>query len=141
VINCLVLTDGDRLKCNRELPCQNCTARNGQAACRFRKHETAIEPATHKGTNGAGDAMRERIEHLEDMVAALIAAREQGHLSWKHPLATPESPKSEAEPSQSGTAQANGDHTLHFAADDWGSVLDEVSFPNFLLLGRPCIII
>ncbi|KAK3898574.1 hypothetical protein C8A05DRAFT_37845, partial [Staphylotrichum tortipilum] len=115
-----------KLKCNRELPCQNCTARDGQAACKFRKHEAIVEAAVHNRTNGTGDAMRDRIDHLEDMVAALIAAREQGHSPWKHQLATPESPRSETEPSQPRTAQVNGAHTLHLAADDWRSILDEI---------------
>lgn len=65
-----------RLKCNRETPCQNCTARNEEAACKFRgpkNGSTSVSLAPRHN----GDAMRRRIENLEDLVKRLVAERQQ----------------------------------------------------------------
>ncbi|KAL4940975.1 hypothetical protein BDV06DRAFT_213049 [Aspergillus oleicola] len=60
--------DRVRLKCNREKPCQNCSARG--ETCYF-KGSTNGGTATQT-RDRTGETMRQRIDHLEDMVKKLI---------------------------------------------------------------------
>ncbi|KAL4796336.1 hypothetical protein BDV19DRAFT_378315 [Aspergillus venezuelensis] len=57
-----------KLKCNREKPCQNCIAR--AETCHFKRSTTGVLSAPAKDRNG--EAMRQRLDHLEDMVKKLI---------------------------------------------------------------------
>jgi hypothetical protein len=95
-----------------------------------------------------GDAMRQRIDHLEDVVKKLIAERQQVSLlpQSNHGvgLCTPESPKPEAgnsvatdAPGQdlpmgaTGKTVMDGIHSVYLGGNDWSVVLQEASTLSF----------
>lgn len=121
-----IQTDGDRLKCNREQPCQNCTVRGEQDGCSF-KRSTAGASLSPRGPKH-GDTMRHRIDHLEGMVKRLID---------QHQSILPSSNVSSevtqdgivfgSDSSHVGTTVIDGAHSFYKPTDDWYDVLQEVS--------------
>lgn len=95
-----------------------------------------------------GDAMRQRIDHLEDLVRRLIAERvpapspPQSHSSAGLDVYTPQkSPRSEVKPNEAqvphdvsgdmavgstGKTVIDGVHSVYLGSDDWSVVLQEV---------------
>jgi hypothetical protein len=67
--------DGARLKCNRENPCQNCTARDERTTCKYKGSKNGTTPIAHQDEHG--DPMQQRIDHLEGLVKRLIAQRQE----------------------------------------------------------------
>lgn len=124
-----------RLKCNREKPCQNCSARNEQTNCEFRGPKNAVS-AVHRGSHG--DGMHQRIDHLEDMVKKLIADREQASQPSVSSASASESPVSgpasalavaSCGPENSTVCpktMIDGAHSVYVGGQDWYSVLQEV---------------
>ncbi|OJJ45233.1 hypothetical protein ASPZODRAFT_69864 [Penicilliopsis zonata CBS 506.65] len=107
-----------KLKCNREKPCQNCTARNEQTNCRFKGQASKSALAGH--TNGD---LRARIEHLEGLVRRLAEQQPQNSIT------TPESQDDNEEDQSSpsaGMTVVDGLHSVYRAGDDWDDVLHEV---------------
>ena len=82
-----------RVKCSWEMPCQNCTARDQEAACKFRGPRDGPQPGTHHGETNPGNVMRQRIDHLEDLVKKLISDRQLVPPSSTGVVWTPESPR------------------------------------------------
>jgi hypothetical protein len=135
-----------RLKCNREQPCQNCTARSEEESCKFRgtSKTGAATSAGHGEANGGGDATRKRIDHLEDLVKKLIAERQQPSLpgpnsNSRGAVLTPESLGRDAanrpahtptilEPDVDGAGETvvDGTHSVYHGGDEWYTVLREV---------------
>ena len=119
-----------RLKCNREHPCQNCTARDEQTACVFQGPKAHV---ASRNANG-GDSVRHRINHLEQLVTKLIAERQHGSSSnIQVQVHTPESPRLETDQSSLSSDHSNtgktfvdGGHSAYFDRDDWYVVLQEV---------------
>ncbi|KAK4241856.1 hypothetical protein C8A03DRAFT_11962 [Achaetomium macrosporum] len=80
-----------KLKCNREEPCQNCTARNEQALCKFRGQKNGASGVRQAGTSANG--LRHRINRLEDLVKRLIEEREHVVSPGSKIVNTPETPE------------------------------------------------
>lgn len=127
-----------RLKCNREAPCQNCTTRGEHAKCKFRGAGSGPVP-TARGSSA--DAMRQRIDHLEDLVKRLAAERlPVSPPSSHHTVATRTAESSDAETgltcapttpdsqdkSGVGSTVMEGVHSVYLGGDDWHVVLQEV---------------
>ena len=113
-----------RLKCNREKPCQNCTARAEQASCKFRGHKSAADLKSETGQKN-GDAIRQRIDHLEHLVSRLIAERQDAQSpSGSNVMDIPETL------TPSGKTVMDGVHSVHVGAHDWHLVLEEVHYTD-----------
>lgn len=142
-----LLTSVVRLKCNREQPCQNCKTRNEEATCKFRgaSKNGAVPGVVHGEANGDGGvATRKRIDHLEDLVKKLIAARQQAssvktNSNDEITLHTPRSFDRGAQSRSSPTAGTqepdlagagetvmDGMHSVYHGGDEWYTVLREV---------------
>lgn len=120
--------NGARLKCNREQPCQNCTARDEWASCKYKGSKNV---AHH------GDPMQQRIDYLEDLVKRLLA--QQQEIPPNNVACSQDSPKpgtgfvmnavaSDASDvaSTAGTTVIDGVHSVYKGVDDWSDVLQEV---------------
>ena len=129
-------TDGARLKCNREKPCQNCTVRDQQIACNYRSSKNGTTPNAHADEHG--DPMRQRIDHLESLVTRLIAQRQEvpsidvdcsqsSPEPGTGPVMTPVASDASDEAYSAGTTVFDGVHSVYKGADDWYDVLQEVS--------------
>ncbi|KAJ8119753.1 hypothetical protein ONZ43_g3369 [Nemania bipapillata] len=129
-----------KLKCNREKPCQNCAARGEHAACKFRGPVNNAAPAATMN----GDATRQRLDHLEELVKKLIAERPQNLLpqsNYETGICTPDTSRT----SQAGSSAAlddighdsphdvtgktvmDGVHSVYIDGDDWSVVLQEIN--------------
>lgn len=128
--------DGTRLKCNREKPCQNCTARDEQTTCRYKGNKNGTTPLSQQ--NEHGDPMQQRIDHLEGLVKRLIAQHQK--IPPNDVVHSQDSPKPgtgfvmTAEASDgpdvaysAGTTVIDGVYSMYKGADDWDDVLQEVS--------------
>ncbi|RYP78350.1 hypothetical protein DL771_000535 [Monosporascus sp. 5C6A] len=125
------------LKCNREKPCQNCTARDEHASCEFRGSKNGAAAVARRDANG--DAMGHRIDHLEDLVKRLIAERQQVPSPSTHLVYTPGSPQLEAghaisalaadaqDVSGTGKTVMDGIHSVYLGGNDWQVVLQEIN--------------
>ncbi|KAL4773249.1 hypothetical protein BDW60DRAFT_216031 [Aspergillus nidulans var. acristatus] len=101
-----------KLRCNREKPCQNCTARGEETACIFQASPHATPSSSRTEQNG--HSMRERIDRLEEMVKRLISSNQ--------------SDPSTATPSSGGTPALRGvDYRIQISELKvaWGEPLDE----------------
>lgn len=110
------------------MPCQNCTARNEQASCKFRGSKQIA--ATEPGRDHSGDEMRRRIDHLENLVKQLIAQR-QGTPSHRdvedktnERLETDASDGLDA--AGAGKTLIDGVHSMYLSGNEWQVVLQEV---------------
>ncbi|KAI0478384.1 hypothetical protein GGR56DRAFT_664627 [Xylariaceae sp. FL0804] len=125
-----------KLKCNREKPCQNCTARSEEAACHFRGHQNDALPGPRR--DGA-DLMRQRIDHLEDLVKRLVAESRQNpppadsvhtpESSEPEAGSVPSSGPSDAAEIVGGAGQTvmDGVHSVYLGGADWYAVLQEIN--------------
>lgn len=127
--------DEARLKCNREKPCQNCTARDERISCRYKgsgNGTPAIRQDEHE------DPMRQRLDHLEGLVKRLIAQRPE--TLPINAVGDQDSPGSRAASEKTaeasdisdvshrvGTTVIDGTHSVYNGGDDWYDVLKEVS--------------
>lgn len=116
------IADLDRIKCNREYPCQNCITRDEQSSCHFKGAK--IDSLSNARRESQLDPMRQRIDQLENMVKRLIAHQ------------TPESPKpgdlvasATKDVASAGKVVLDGAHSVYQGGDDWYDVLEEVSRP------------
>lgn len=135
--------DGARLKCNREKPCQNCTARDERSTCNYKGSKNGSTPSAHQEDHGV-DLMQQRIDHLEGLVKKLIAQRPDSSPSSR--VYTQDSPGSLTGPvttassldasdvaCSTGTTVIDGSQSVYKGADDWYDVLQEVSLlPSIL---------
>jgi hypothetical protein len=135
--------DGARLKCNREKPCQNCTARDERITCKYKGSKNGMTPIAHQDEHG--DPMQQRIDHLEGLVKRLIAQRQE--IPPNNVVCSQDSPKpgtgfvitavasdASAVACSAGTTVIDGVHSVYKGADDWYDVLQEVSRFSFFLL-------
>lgn len=61
-----------RLKCDRNLPCENCQKRNQAQSCTY-VHATLREKSSQVQKSGAGSKdVQSQIKHLEDLVISLM---------------------------------------------------------------------
>ncbi|KAL4928177.1 Zn(II)2Cys6 transcription factor [Aspergillus undulatus] len=109
-----------KLKCNREKPCQNCTARG--EACNYKGSANGAPPLAARDRHG--ETMRQRIDHLEDIVKKLI----------NQPLALPSPDDSQGSVASTtsgsgrlGTTVVDGTHSVYKPTDDWHDVLREIN--------------
>jgi hypothetical protein len=150
-----------RLKCNRELPCQNCTARSEEASCKFRGAKNgAVTPLVPGRPSVDADATRQRIDHLEDLVKKLIAERQgsgsspdvSSHSNSSGTGPSPESSsrsvpspalqriRKEPDVSRDVDGDSDGDdetvldstHSVYHGGGEWYAVLREVPFLSAL---------
>jgi hypothetical protein len=121
-----------RLKCNREQPCQNCTTRGEQSACKWRGSKIP----------GAGvlttDPMQQRINRLESLVKNLMSQNQQPTPPEDREPPSPHPSLEEAGkglangdhglkwPINTGTTVIAGSHSVYKASDNWSDVLQEV---------------
>ncbi|KAK3309480.1 fungal-specific transcription factor domain-containing protein [Chaetomium strumarium] len=118
-----------KLKCNREEPCQNCTARHEQALCKFRGQKNGANGARQAAA--AANGLRHRINHLEDLVKRLIEERQHVLPPGSMTVHTPETPeRSTASTSSAGAGTGktviDGVHSVYLGGDDWQIVLEEI---------------
>ncbi|KAI0015272.1 fungal-specific transcription factor domain-containing protein [Xylariomycetidae sp. FL0641] len=124
-----------KLKCNREKPCQNCTARHEETACKFRGLHGETLPAARSDGRGESEGMRQRIDHLEELVTRLVAERREPPSSTANIVYTPESSESDvvASAPPAGACEAGGQtvmdgvHSVYLSGDDWYGVLQEIN--------------
>lgn len=145
-----MLTGEFRLRCNREKPCQNCIARDEKGACKFRGPKNETVPAAHREANG--ETVRQRIDHLENLVKNLLAERQQTSSVSMHMAYTPESPGTQAglavspavsdaqDVAGAGKLVMDGTHSVYRGGDDWYAVLQEVGiFATLIVIQPQCI--
>lgn len=134
--------DRVRLKCNREKPCQNCTARDEWAACKYKGSRNGAAPIAHQEQE---DPMKQRIDHLESLVKRLITqhhevppppesvihSRDSLEVGTKA-LVTPV-PSDASDVACASTTVIDGVHSVYKGADDWYEVLQEVRLFFFSL--------
>ncbi|KAL4869867.1 hypothetical protein BDV12DRAFT_195875 [Aspergillus spectabilis] len=119
-----------KLKCNREKPCQNCTVRGEQAACVFKGSTNGALSSVHG--DKIGEPMRQRIDHLEQMVKRLVGQRQE--------IAPAAAPTPSPDGSQLGSGVVNipnlapvgttvidSGHSVYKPTEDWYDVLQEVN--------------
>ncbi|KAK6083227.1 fungal specific transcription factor domain-containing protein [Seiridium cupressi] len=123
-----------KLKCNREKPCQNCAARNEHENCMFHGPKNGPSPQAQGSTNG--NAMRQRIDRLEEMVKKLVTERGKMYSSSSDAVYTPESSEPETGPAASAAAPEthevgvgktvmDGIHSVYLGGNDW-DVINEI---------------
>ena len=126
-------TDGARLRCNRETPCQNCTARHEQTSCKYKDSKNGTRTA-----QPSGDPMQQRIDRLEGLVKHLIAQRQQAPPNQavssqgireyeSSPLTTAAASDASDVACSAGTTIIDGVHSVYKGVDDWYDVLREVN--------------
>jgi hypothetical protein len=138
------LTEKYRLKCNREIPCQNCAARVEQALCKYKDSKNSSRStASPRHDHEHGDAMQQRIDRLETLVKILVAQDQQKLPLEDDPLSnngvrsedprpgtgfdTTAGTKDNSEmPYSGGKTMINGRHSIYKAANDWSDVIEEV---------------
>ncbi|KAH6693393.1 hypothetical protein BKA61DRAFT_279693 [Leptodontidium sp. MPI-SDFR-AT-0119] len=126
-----------KLKCNREKPCQNCTARDERSTCNYKGSKNGSTPSAHQEDHGV-DLMQQRIDHLEGLVKKLIAQRPDSSPSSR--VYTQDSPGSLTGPvttassldasdvaCSTGTTVIDGSQSVYKGADDWYDVLQEIN--------------
>ncbi|KAK0712051.1 hypothetical protein B0H67DRAFT_493035 [Lasiosphaeris hirsuta] len=116
-----------KLKCNREKPCQNCTARGEQSACSFRGAKNGAESGPSGDVND-GRATQQRLDRLEHLVKKLLAERQQPPLSpaGKEALPIPATTESDTGVAGAGKTVLDGVHSVYSSEDDWRAVLQEI---------------
>jgi hypothetical protein len=141
--------DGARLKCNREKPCQNCTARDEKTTCIYRDVRDGTRPTAHQHEHG--DPMQRRIEHLEGLIKRLIGEHQESSPS------SVVSSQGSTEPARAagfgttagplnasdvvcsaGTTVIDGVHSVYKGTNDWHDVLQEVGHSLFSILDSSC---
>ncbi|KAI1128812.1 hypothetical protein F5Y10DRAFT_277234 [Nemania abortiva] len=126
-----------KLKCNREKPCQNCAARGEHSACKFRGPVNTAAPAASLN----GDATRQRLDHLEELVKRLIAEHPQSsppQNNDENGIPTPDTRRTsqagsssafddiaDSPPGVTGRTVMDGVHSVYIDGDDW-SVINEL---------------
>ena len=138
-----MIANGSRLKCNREQPCQNCTARKEQITCKYKvsRYETTQTDLKDEREN----SMQQRIDRLEDLVKKLIAQRQdtppydvtddQGRLkSETKSMVTSVASDTPDVTNGTGTTVIDGVHSVYKGTDDWYDVLQEVSISISLVV-------
>ncbi|KAL6233532.1 hypothetical protein BDW75DRAFT_214854 [Aspergillus navahoensis] len=116
-----------KLKCNREKPCQNCTARREESACVFKgsPHGAPSSPTDERNRT----SMRDRVDHLEDMVKRLIS-NGQSVASTVTPLSDDSSRLTGVVglgSTRVGNTLMDGKHSVYKPTDDWRDVLREIN--------------
>ncbi|PSR79898.1 hypothetical protein BD289DRAFT_374918 [Coniella lustricola] len=133
-----------KLKCNREWPCQNCTARDEQAACKFRGPTVGRADRPSDGNTVAtvpvsrvdaimhhNNFLRQRIEHLEEVLRRLVAELTPQTSPKPDPVLA--KPQVSDDTSGAGAAGATGKtvmegiHSVYVGGDDWSLVLQEIN--------------
>lgn len=124
------VVDAYRLKCNRESPCQNCTARAQHDACTYRGHTDATKSV---GRQRKGDdvAVRKRVDQLERLVRQLLSDRGSASASDNGKDASQNMESQYHEPSPSAPAATGktiieGSRSAYHGGNDWHVVLQEV---------------
>lgn len=139
------LTKFGRLKCNREQPCQNCTARFEQETCKYRGSKNGPGSGiSRRHENEDADPMQERINRLESLVKTLVAQSQEKSQSEdsspsKSAGSSPDNHRlgngydmaagTKNEPVLSfnaGTTLINERQSVYKTANDWSDVLQEV---------------
>ncbi|KAK4141495.1 uncharacterized protein C8A04DRAFT_39103 [Dichotomopilus funicola] len=121
-----------KLKCNRQHPCQNCTARDEQPSCKFRGHGKDGAGAANE-VPAAGGGLRQRIDNLETLVKKLIKERQPVSTYAEVTVYTPESPTPEPDSAVStqdvpgvGKTVLDGGHSVYLSGNEWHVVLEEI---------------
>lgn len=128
----------DRLKCDREYPCQNCLVRKEPALCHFRGQER--KPLASGLRKPQADGMQERIDRLESMVTRLVAQTQEGEAKkfdsntdkqsvevLTSNSSRDQADKSEARERQPGLMMIEGNKSIYRGSTHWGDVLEEAS--------------
>ncbi|KAL4814653.1 hypothetical protein BDW67DRAFT_165369 [Aspergillus spinulosporus] len=116
-----------KLKCNREKPCQNCTARGEESACIFQRLTHGAPSSSRTEQNG--HSLRERMDRLEEMVKRLISNNQSDPSTAAPSFGGPSVLGSVDVRSSTrvGRTFLDGEHSVYKPADDWQDVLREIS--------------
>ncbi|OKL63564.1 hypothetical protein UA08_01696 [Talaromyces atroroseus] len=115
-----------KLRCNRERPCQNCLVRDERASCKYKSSKNGTTPLNPK----QGDAMQQRIDHLEGLVKRLITQHQQVPLDGvAEPAILAKNSMSDASDSTSSPSKTviDGVHSVYKGTDDWYDILQEIN--------------
>lgn len=124
------LTACHRLKCDRNVPCSNCIAR--QTTCVFSPQ------ARNRISSSRTEARQQfdsRIRRLEQLVNSMVSQNSRSNASEsinskesikKSSTASPNGPESEAE-IESGRIVSSNDQTIYVSGAHWASICYEVS--------------
>ncbi|KAL4962947.1 Zn(II)2Cys6 transcription factor [Aspergillus stella-maris] len=110
-----------KLKCNREKPCQNCSARG--ETCYFKGSANGAPLAPARDQNG--EAMRQRLDHLEDMVKTLVQQNQE--IVFPNESQTSSSATLDPDQGRMGITFVDKAHSVYKATQDWHDVLREVN--------------
>ncbi|OAG03343.1 uncharacterized protein CC84DRAFT_1198217 [Paraphaeosphaeria sporulosa] len=124
-----------KLKCNRETPCQNCTARGEQDACNYRGHKDPAIPVGRR--KGDEVAIRQRVDQLERLVRqllsnrGLVSASDGGNgaienVEHSHGEPFPGVLTEGAIPAAAGKTVLGRSHSIYHGSNDWHTVLQEI---------------
>ncbi|CRG91828.1 putative transcriptional regulatory protein C1F7,11c [Talaromyces islandicus] len=124
-----------KLKCNREQPCQNCTARDELSTCKYKGSRNVSAPTAHREVHR--DSMQQRINNLETLVKKLIDTQHKDSYHGSSDAGSPR-PKSAyaaidvaSDASDvahsTGTTVIDSTHSVYRGADDWYDVLQEIN--------------
>jgi Fungal Zn(2)-Cys(6) binuclear cluster domain len=135
----------DRIKCNRELPCQNCIVRGIHSQCDYRGHAPITTPSLR---SVHAEGMQERLNRLENLVTTLVA--QDSIPSQANPdsedgsgRSSQESMSRDVEDTSTagiqhglGVLKVDGHSSVYRGSTHWRDVMKEVTCPSVLCIGR-----
>jgi hypothetical protein len=126
----------NRIKCNRELPCQNCIVRSIPSRCDYRGHG----PITVPGLRSAhAEGMQERLNRLENLVTTLVAQDSvpgqvhpgsedgSGHSTQEEVSREAESTSTASIQHGLGVLKVDGHSSVYRGSTHWRDVMKEVT--------------
>ncbi|KAH7412751.1 hypothetical protein BKA64DRAFT_337135 [Cadophora sp. MPI-SDFR-AT-0126] len=144
-----------KLKCDRNLPCENCVKRNQATTCAYVHASAREKPSQVSKANSGGTASRDvqnQIRHLEEMVITLMNKTSKNRAVTATPrndLVTPETSPDHGVPTSeesedgeqvtlsgtsfSDTAESFGrismedDQANYVGSDHWAAILDNIA--------------
>jgi hypothetical protein len=133
------LTGIDRLKCNRELPCHNCTVRSESASCRYNTGNAAVGAKRNPGIEAD---LQRRVNRLENLVTSLAAGERPQNISDTGDSNDKADAREEAgegggKMKTSGVMSINAEQqSVYKGSTHWKDVLDEVGITSRLSCSR-----
>jgi hypothetical protein len=134
-----------RIKCNRELPCQNCIVRSIPSQCNYRGHG----PVPARGFRSAhAEDMQERLNRLESLVTTLVSQDQvvghanpnledgNGYSFEDNVSREPETASIAGLQQGVGVLKVDGDASVYRGSTHWRDVMKEVTLPTVFFSAR-----